>query len=127
VVDGDEDGFLAQPLAVLEVRVHGLALDRPRPTSATCTVRSSSSRLRPEQALHLRAALDLEVADRVGALDAPRRRRVGERDPREVDRLAVDLGDLLDAVLDRREHPQPEQVDLEEARVGAESLSHWQS
>ena len=27
--------------------------------------------------------------------------------------------DLLDAVLDRREHPEPEQVDLEEAGVGA--------
>ncbi len=30
--------------------------------------------------------------------------------------------DLLDAVLDSREHPQPEQVDLQEARVGARVL-----
>jgi hypothetical protein len=37
----------------------------PGRTSATWTVKSSRFRLRPEQALHLRAALDLEVADRV--------------------------------------------------------------
>ncbi len=35
-----------------------------------------------------------------------------------VDRRAVDLGDLLDAVLDGGEHPEAEQVDLEKAGVG---------
>ena len=35
---------------------------------------------------------------------------------------AVHARDLLDAVLDRREHPEPEQVDLQEARVGARVL-----
>ena len=45
-----------------------------------------------------------------------------ERDPRQVDRLAMQVRDLLDAVLDRREHPQPEQVDLQEACVGARVL-----
>ena len=44
---------------------------------------------------------------------------VVERDPGEVDRGAVDLRDLLDAVLDGGEHPEAEQVDLEEAGVGA--------
>ena len=48
--------------------------------------------------------------------------RVVERDPREVDRLAVHSRDLLDAVLDRGEHPEPEQVDLQEARVRARVL-----
>ena len=33
--------------------------------------------------------------------------------------FAAQERDLLDALLDGREHPQPEQVDLEEARVGA--------
>ena len=95
----------------------------PGRTSATCTVRSSIDLgLRPQQALHLRATLDLEVADRVRLLDLRVDRLVVERDPREVDRLAVDLGDLLDAVLDRREHPEAEQVDLEEAGVGARVL-----
>ena len=77
---------------------------------------------RAQQALHLRAALDLEVADRVGALDLLVDGLVVERDPREVDRLALQSRDLVDAVLDRREHPEPEQVDLEEAGVGARVL-----
>ena len=79
-------------------------------------------RARAQQALHLRAALDLEVADGVGALDLLVDRRVVERDPREVDRLAAQVGDLDDAVLDRREHAQAEQVDLQEAGVGARVL-----
>ena len=45
--------------------------------------------------------------------------RVVERDAGEVDRRAVGLRDLLDALLDGGEHPEPEQVDLEEAGVGA--------
>ncbi len=103
--------------------MHRLALDRPRPHERhlhgqVVDVR----RLRPQQALHLRAALDLEVADRVGALDLRKDVAVVERDPREVDRLAVALRDLLDAILDRGEHPQAEQVDLEEAGVGARVL-----
>ena len=40
-------------------------------------------------------------------------------DPREVDVLVARRGDLLDAALDRREHPQPQQVDLQQAGVGA--------
>ncbi len=112
-----------QPLARVDVRVHGLALDRPRPHERDLHGQVIQVlRLRPQQALHLRAALDLEVADRVGLLDLRVHRPVVERDPGEVDRLAVDLRDLLDAVLDRREHPEPEQVDLEEARVGARVL-----
>ena len=103
--------------------MHRLALDRPRSYERhlhgqVVDVR----RLRPQQALHLRAALDLEVADRVGALDLREDVDVVERNPREVDRLAVALRDLLDAVLDRGEHPQAEQVDLEEAGVGARVL-----
>ena len=37
----------------------------------------------------------------------------------KVDRLAAQERDLLDALLDGGEHPQPEQVDLEEAGIGA--------
>ena len=95
----------------------------PGRTSATWIVRSSrfSGRVR-RSALHLGAALDLKDADGVRALDLAVDGLVVERDPREVDRLAVQARDLLDAVLDRREHPEPEQVDLEEARVGARVL-----
>ena len=121
VVDGRHVARIdPEPLARVDVGVHGLALDRPRPHERDLDGQVVEVlRLRPQQALHLRAALDLEVADRVRPLDLRVDLAVVERDPGQVDRLAVDLGDLLDAVLDRREHPQPEQVDLEEARVGA--------
>ena len=92
----------------------------PGRTIATWIVRSSrfSGRVRRSER-HLRAALDLEDADRVGLLDRLVGRRVVVGDPREVDPLAARARDLLHAALDRREHPQPEQVDLQEARVGA--------
>ena len=74
---------------------------------------------RAAQRLHLRAALDLEDAHRVGRLDRRVGRRVVEGDAREVDALAARARDLLDAALDAGQHPQPEQVDLQEARVRA--------
>ena len=74
---------------------------------------------RAGQHLHLRAALDLEDAGRLGGADPPVDLGVVERDPREVDPLGADPGDLGDGALDRREHPEAEQVDLQEAGVGA--------
>ena len=74
---------------------------------------------RAPQGAHLGARLDLEDAGRVGVLDALVRRGVVVRDPAEVDPLAAARGDVVDAALDRRQHPQAEQVDLQKARVGA--------
>ena len=124
MVDGRDEGrVLAQPLAPLDVRVHRPALDRPRPDECDLD-RQVVEVLRPraQEALHLGTALDLEVADRVGALDLVVDRLIVERDPGEVDRRAAQAGDLVDAVLDRGEHPEPEQVDLQEAGVGARVL-----
>src|SRR5213079_305827 len=45
--------------------------------------------------------------------------RVVERDAREVDRLTAQVPDLLDAVFDGRQHPQSQQVDLQEAGIRA--------
>ena len=124
VVDREDvGGVFAEPLPRVDVRMHGLPLDRPRPHERdldgdVVEVR----RLRPQEALHLRAALDLERADRVRALDVVVHGLVVEGDAREVDHLVVRARDLLDAVLDRREHPEAEEVDLEEAGVGARVL-----
>ena len=74
------------------------------------------------QHLHLGAALDLEDAGRLRGADRLEGRLVVERDPREVDALVAGLGDRLDAALDRRQHPEPEQVDLQKAGVGARVL-----
>ena len=116
----DEARVLAQPPPVLDVRVHGFALDRPWADERDLD-RQVVEVLREgaEQALHLRSALDLEVADRVRSLDLFVDVRIVERDPRQVDRLAAGLGDLDDAVLDRGQHPEAEQVDLQEPCVGA--------
>ena len=119
----NERRILAKPLAMLDVRVDGLALDRPGTHESDLHGQVVDVlRTRAQQALHLRAALDLEVADRVGALDLLVDGLVVERDPREVDRRALQPCDLVDAVLDRREHPEPEQVDLQEAGVRARVL-----
>ena len=109
-----------QPLPPLDVRMDGLALDRPRPHEGDLH-HDVVERLGPgsEDRLHLRAALDLERADRVRVPDLRERLGVVQRDPREVDRLVPLSRDPVHALLDRREHPEPEQVDLQEARVVA--------
>ena len=103
--------------------MHRLALDRPGPHERDLdgdVVEVLG--LRAQKALHLGTALDLEGADRVRALDVVVDRLVVEGDAREVDHLAVRSRDLVDAVLDGREHPEPEEVDLEEAGVRARVL-----
>ena len=100
--------------------MHGLSLDRARPHERHLHGEVVEVlRPRAQEALHLRAALDLEETDGVGVLDLPVHRGVVERDAGEVDALPAQADDLVDALLDRREHPEPEQVDLQEAGVGA--------
>ena len=113
-------GIGAQPLAALDVRVDRPADDRPRADDRHLD-RDVVEVLGPRapQRAHLRARLDLKDPGRVGVLDALVRRGVVVGDPAEVDPLAAARGDVVDAALDRREHPQPEQVDLQKARVGA--------
>ena len=119
----DEVGVDAEPLAALDVGVDGLALDRPRADERdldgqVVEVLGAGA----QEALHLGAALDLEEPDGVGVLDLAVDLGIVERDPREVDRLAVEARDQLDGLLDGGEHPEAEQVDLEEAGVGARVL-----
>ena len=103
--------------------MHRLPLDRPRPDERDLDGEVVEVlRLRAEKALHLRTTLDLERAHRVRALDVREDLGIVEGDPREVDHLSVRGRDLLDAVLDRGEHPEAEQVDLEEACIGARVL-----
>ena len=116
-------GVLAQLLPALDVRMHRLALDRPR-TDECDLDRDVVEVLRPraQDRLHLRAALDLEAADGVGALDLREDVRIVERHAREVDLLVARARDEVDAFLDGGEHPEPEQVDLQEAGVRARVL-----
>ncbi len=114
---------LAQPLPALDIWMHGLALDRPRTHERDLHRQVVEVlRLRAQDRLHLRAALDLEAAHRVGVLDLGVHVLVFERDAREVDLLAARARDQVDALLDGGEHPEPEQVDLQKAGVRARVL-----
>ena len=124
MVVGDlEVRILAQLLAPGDVGIDRTAEDRPRAHDRHLDG-EIVQRLGPGavQRLHLRPALDLEDAHRVGALDRGVGRLVVERDAREIDALAARLRDQLDRPLDAGQHPQPQQVDLEEAGVGARVL-----
>src|SRR4029450_5249973 len=119
----DVGGVVAELLARVDVRVHGLALDRPGPDERDLDGEVVQvRRQRAPEALHLRAALDLERAHGVGALDLGEDVGIVEGDAREVDDLVPRARDLVDTVLDRREHPEPEQVDLQEAGIRARVL-----
>ena len=123
LVGHDVVRVLAQGLQALDVRVDRAAEDRPRAHDRDLD-RQVLQRLRPrpQQRRHLRPRLDLEDAHRVRDLDRVVGRLVVVRDPRQVHPRPAHAPDLLHAALDRRQHPQPEQVDLQEARVRARVL-----
>ena len=133
--------------APIEIRMHHLPDDRSRPDDRDLHDEVvEMSRLHPRQRRHLRARFDLEEADRVGVLQhavdggivrremgeidaapaaglqAPRLRRgsgracpsSGARSP--AVRLAIDQ---RDRVLQHRHHAEAEQIDLDDAHVGA--------
>ena len=68
---------------------------------------------------HLRAALDLEDADRVGGAQHGVDLRVVGRQMREVDAHLLVVADDRDRFLERVEHAEPEEVDLDDPQVGA--------
>ena len=101
----------------------GLALDRPGTHERDLHRQVVEVlRARAQDRLHLRAALDLEAAHRVGVLDLRIHVLVVERDARKVDQLAACACDQVDAFFDRGQHSEPEQVDLQEACIGARVL-----
>ena len=106
--------------AVADVRVHGAAAHGPRPDQRDLdgeVVEVLGPGL--QDALDLRAALDLEDADGVARPDLVVDDRVVHVDARQVDGDAAGPGDEVDALLHGRQHPEAEQVDLHEPRVGA--------
>ena len=123
-----EARVLAQPPPVLDVRVDRLALDRPRADERDLD-RQVVEVLREgaEQALHLRAALDLEVADRVRPLDLFVDVRVVELDPRQVDRLAAQVSAIWTTQSSTADSiPRPSRSIFRKPASAQESLSHWQ-
>ena len=102
-----------------DVRVHRPALDRARPDQRHLDDEVVElARPQPGQRRHLGPRLDLEHADRVG----PAQHLVDLgllRDRRQVDLVAAVLADQVDGVVQRRQHPEAEQVELHQPGRGA--------
>ncbi len=119
---------LPEHLAPPDVGVHGAADDRSGAHDRDLhgqVVQVPGERA-PEH-LDLGPALDLEEPHGVARADPVVDGLVLEVDPRQVGRLADSArapppGDQVDALLDRREHAEREEVDLDEARVLARVL-----
>ncbi len=93
--------------------MHRSALDRARPDQRHLDHQVvEHPRLQPGQRGHLRAGLHLEHPDGIGALQHLVHRGLGEVEPGQVDLDALVLGHQVDAVVQRREHAEPEQVEL---------------
>jgi len=111
-------GVLAQRRPALDVRVDRAALDRTGADQGHLHGQIIDvHRLQARQHLHLGPALDLEDTGCIGPADRLEGRLVGEVDPAEVHCLPADPVDLVDRALDRREHAEAEQVDLQEPGV----------
>ena len=110
--------IFAKAPAPLYIWMHGAAEDRARPHECDLDGQIIEA-LGPRSAkhLHLRTALDLKDAGRLRRLDRAIDRVVVVGNAGQVDLLAPHARDLVDAALDRREHPQSEQVDLQKAGV----------
>jgi hypothetical protein len=89
---------------------------------ATCTARSSRFRGRVRRSIWIWARLSTWKIPTVSPAQTVVDDLVVEVDAGQVRRLAVPLGDQVDALLDQREHPQGQEIDLDEARVLARVL-----
>ncbi len=110
-----EVGHRLEALLAAQERVDGVALDRARPDDRDLDHEVVEAlRARLGQRLHLGPALDLEDADGVGRLE--HLEHLGDLlgHPVEVDADRAVVLDELERLVDRGEHPEPEQVELDE-------------
>jgi len=105
-----------EPLAAAQIGMHHVALDRPRAHDRHFDDEVVEFlRLQPRQHRHLRAALDLEHPDRVGALDHLIDAGLLGRHARQRQPLIVVPAQQRQALAERGEHAEREHVDLENA------------
>ena len=108
------------PLPALEEGAHHAAHDRARADDRdlhdeVVELRRSVAR----QRRHLRAALDLEAADRVGGVQHPVDAGIVRRQVRQVHLRLLVRADHRDRLFERCEHAETEQVHLDDPEVGA--------
>ena len=100
-------------VAPLDVGVHRATLDRARPDQGDLDHQVvEHPGLEPGQGGHLRAGLHLEHPDRVGPLQHLVHRSLAQIQLGQVHVDALVLGDQVDAVVQRGEHPQAQHVEL---------------
>jgi hypothetical protein len=110
-------GDLFETVAAPQERMDHIALDRAGPNDRHLHDDVvEAPRLEAREHRHLRARLDLEDADRVRALQHRVRFRVVGRDRVERERGSFGITAPVEGerVAQQRQHPQPEQVDLDE-------------
>lgn len=97
-------------------RMHHVALDRARADERHFHDEViEGARLHAREGVHLRPALHLEEADRVGTAEVVIHRRVIHRDAAEIEGDAACPADVEQAVLQQREHAQPQEIDLHQS------------
>src|SRR5580704_6501870 len=109
-------GDRLDPLPPAQIGMHHVALDRPRPHDRHLDDEVVEIfRLQTRQHRHLRAALHLKHADRVGALQHAVDRGILRRDLCQRQRLAIVLRGERKSLADAGEHAEAEHVYLEDA------------
>ena len=109
------EGDRLQPLPAAQIGMHHVALDRSGPHDGDLDHEIIElRRLQPRQHRHLRPALDLEHADRVGALDHRIDASLLRRHGREPERQSIMPVEQPEPFRQRRQHPQRQHVDLEQ-------------
>ena len=99
-----------------QIRMHHLPLDRPGPHNRHLDHQIvKRPRLQSRQHRHLRPALDLKHADRVGPADHVVHGLVVLRDRGQRQLAAVSVAHEVKALANRGEHPKAEAIDLQNA------------
>src|SRR5215217_655145 len=115
VVDRRGGEATSSQLSMLDIRVDGAADDRTRSHDRHLHDKIfEAAGLGAQQGLDLSPALDLEGADRIPGADHVVDRLIGETDAAEIDRRFAVAGDQEQRLFDEREHPQREEIDLDE-------------
>ncbi len=111
---------LLQAVAAPDVRVHRTALDRARPDQRHLDHEIVElSRFQPRQRGQLRPALHLEHPDRIGPPQHLVHRVVVQVELADVDLDPVVLKGHVDRVVQRREHAETQQVELDQSDLSA--------
>ena len=103
------------PAPALEEGVDHIALDRPGANDRHLDHQViETARAQPRQHVHLRPALDLEHAQRIPLAQHVVNRRVLARDFGEGQAAAMVLAQQVEALPDAGQHPQRQDIDLED-------------